>query len=391
MVYKVFAALAVFVVGILVGAVLLLLSAFILRFDHPMLSLLGIRKPQVIGFLPYWLADKTQPGYEHAITTLTYFGLVVDTDGKPIFLVNPTEEEPGWTTLKGDVFSPHLKKAQDKHLKTSLLVHAANEAVIAELLVDPQTKARALVAEVGPIMKKRGFTDLNLDIESFLPASDSARNSFTLFVQTVKDEVRSQELGTLTVEMAPIMLAKPMLVDPSRIGELADYVVLMAYDYHYSGSFVAGPVAPINGAGEVWEFDIETALKEATLRIPPQKILLGIPLYGYQWETIDDNGYAATIPGGSSTASNRRVSELLSSCATCSASVDPISQEPVVRYREGNVVNQIYYEDRASLQKKLKLAETYMLGGVALWALGYEDANMLEPLITYKRRFRFSP
>lgn len=347
---------------------------------------LGIsaRKPQIVGFLPYWLLDRADRDYSPYLTTLTYFGLAVDVDGKPMYLVNPQEEEPGWTALKNDRFHP-------KNLNASLLVHSADEDKIARLIENPETAAHALVSEVAPIMQSRGFGDLNLDIESFLVASDSARANYTIFARTVAQDVRREKLGTVTIEIPPIALVRKFMIDPVAIGQIADYVVMMTYDYHYAGSYLAGPVAPIGGAGDMREFDVETAIAEAVRVIPPEKILLGIPLYGYQWETLSDRASAATIPGGASTASLRRISEIFASCATCSAQFDPVAREPFLRYPENDYFNHIYFENEISMQEKIGLAQKYELGGVALWALGYEDDAVLTPLKKYKQSFSLAP
>lgn len=367
---------------ILLGALLLLVGAGL---GLCILFLIGqspIRRPQIIGFVPYWLLDKADRNYRPFFTTLTYFGLAVDVDGKPIYLVNPQEEEPGWTALKNDRFD-----AQD--LSASLLVHSADEDKIALLIQKPEAAAHALVTEVAPIMKKYGFSDLNLDIESFLEASDSARANYTLFAKTVAEDVRAANLGTITIEIPPIALVRKFLIDPIAIGKIADFVVMMTYDYHYSGSFLAGPVAPAGGVPNAREFDVETAIQEAVKVIPKEKLILGIPLYGYQWETISDRPGAATIPGGASTASTRRIAELLSECATCSAQYDPVAKEPYLIFPEGDYFKQTFYENEQSLQEKITLAKKYQLEGVALWALGYENESILAPLSAYKQSFEF--
>jgi spore germination protein len=378
------ACLSLLIGVVLVVGVFLLVSRAPYRFDHPVFPTFGVQKPEIIGFLPYWLMDRATAEYAPYITTLGYFGLAVDTDGKPIFLTNPTEEEPGWTTLKSTRFERVAQKAQEDGLKLSLLVHSANEDAVAQLMHKPEQAARALVSEVVPIMQTYGFEDLNLDIESFLPASDSARANYTVFIETVAAEVRSRNLGTITIEIPPIALFRQLLMDPVAVGRVADRVVLMAYDYHYSGSFLAGPVAPLSGAPEVREFDVEMAVAEAVRVIDPRKIILGVPLYGYEWETISDVSGAATIPGTAATASTMRIAQLLSDCATCSAIFDPISAEAALVWKEEDYFNQIFYETAVSMQKKIELAQAYRLGGIALWALGYEDASLLAPLAAYK-------
>jgi spore germination protein len=240
-------------------------------------------------------------------------------------------------------------------------------------------------------MQSRGFTDLNLDIESFLIASPSARANYTLFAKTVAEDVRAANLGTITIEIPPIALVREFLIDPKEIGHIADYVVMMTYDYHYLGSFTTGAVAPIGGAGSTWEFDVETAVKEGVRVIPPEKLILGIPLYGYQWEAISDRAEAATIPSGASTASLRRVQEILRDCPTCKTALDPVALSPYTIFTKDDVINHIYYENEASMQEKINLAKKYNLGGVALWALGYEDDTILRPLEKYKKSFFLIP
>ncbi len=357
--------------------------------DNSFITTFVGKKPEVIGFLPYWLLDKADKDYSQYISTLTYFGLALNSDGSVKKLTNPQEEEPGWTTLKNK-YEAHLSDAKQKNLKQSLLVISGDNGIIGDMINDPVTSAHNLVADIAPVMKEKGFTDLNLDVETFMDASESARANFTIFVSTVKELVNEQKLGTVTLDLIPIALVKSKLYDAKALGAIVDRVVLMTYDYHYTGSFTSGANAPIGGAGETLEFDTETAVKEALNVMPSEKILLGVPLYGYEWETINAAAESATIPGGSSIASVRRVADLLKTCASCSATMDPIAKEPYVIYKENDYFNQIYFENEASVKEKILMAQTYHLGGIALWALGYEDDTMLRPLTSYKNTLDLS-
>ncbi len=353
------------------------------RFDNPILTTFDVKKPEIVGFLPYWLIGKADKDYSKYITTLTYFGLTVQSDGTIQKLNNPQEEEPGWTALKANAY-------QKYNAKQSLLVVSGDDGAIGDMIASPVASANNLIADVAPIMKDKGFTDLNLDIESFMDASESARVNFTLFVRTVTEQIKDQKLGTVTLDLIPISLVKSKLYDAKALSSIVDRIVLMTYDYHYTGSFTAGAVAPLGGAGTTIEYDVETAVKEALKAIPAGKILLGIPLYGYEWETIGSAPESATIPGGSSIASSSRVEDFLNTCATCSAQFDAVAREPYVIYPENGYFNQIYFENEASVKEKIALAQQYHLGGVALWALGYEDGTMLEPLSAYKNTLDLS-
>jgi spore germination protein len=376
--------ISIFILFLIAGAVSAIVAIYILgvspvRFDNPILRTVGVKKPEVVGFLPYWLISKADKDYAKYITTLTYFGLSLNSDGTVKKLSNPQEEEPGWTALKANTF-------QKYNAKQSLLVISGDDGVIADMVADPVTSANNLVADVSPVMKQYGFTDLNLDIESFVDASESARTNFTTFVRTVKQGIGS----TVTLDLIPISLVKQKLYDAKALGQIVDRIVLMTYDYHYTGSFTSGAVAPVGGAGTALEYDTETAVKEALKVMPANKILLGIPLYGYEWETLGSAPESATIPGGSSIASVRRVADVLSGCATCSAQIDQVAKEPYLIYQENDYFNQIYFENEVSMREKIAMAQKYHLGGVALWALGYEDSTMLNPLASYKNTLDLS-
>ena len=65
------------------------------------------------------------------------------------------------------ILKEHDKQAKKNHLSLSLLIHNSNEASISALLKEPEKHAQNLITDIAPIMQKHGFTDLNLDIESF--------------------------------------------------------------------------------------------------------------------------------------------------------------------------------------------------------------------------------
>jgi spore germination protein YaaH len=159
----------------------------------------------------------------------------------------------------------------------------------------------------------------------------------------------------------------------------------MTYDYHSPTSFITGPVAPLNGAGISSEYDVSTAVEIALKEIPKQKVVMGVPLYGYEWETILPYIRSAVIPDSGVIASNNRAEQFLSSCASCSAGFDSVAQESYLVYRDEQTgtYHQMSFPDTASMQAKIAFANEENIGGLALWALGYEGKTILQPLRTY--------
>ncbi|MBI2074933.1 MAG: hypothetical protein HYT83_03810 [Candidatus Levybacteria bacterium] len=368
------------------GLIIGLVVGYVLNFRTPVRPLLKLPGSQIVGFLPYWLASRAAKSYPDTLTTLAYFSLTIDSNGNIQKLANEQEEEPGWHALTSGLMDPFFEKAKKNNQLLSLVVFSGDNDSINTLVNDPIPSAQHLTQDVLPIMKKYGFTELNLDIESTSVASEEARKHFTQFVKEVKRGLGKSSGLTLSLDISPSAFIKKYLVDPVAIASSIDPLIVMGYDYHYQGSAVTGPVAPLFGAGIMSEFDIQTAVQKALDIMPAQKIILGVPLYGYEWETIDDTPRSAVIPGTGLAASSNRVSQLLSNCSTCNAQFDKDALEKYIIYKdtETNTYHQLFYPDKQTMQAKILFAQKNHLGGMALWAMGYEDATILDPLKNYQ-------
>ncbi len=365
----------------------MLLGAFILRNSTYKSLAIPILKPQrqVIGFLPFGILGKTNTDFSKYITTLDYFALTVGTDGHIQKLTNPQETEPGWYSLDSGKLDLAFNQMRQKGVTLSLVIFNGDNDSIYQLINDPLPHAQNLISDLAPVMKKYGFSDLNLDIESPKEASEEARVKFGQFAGEVKNGLQKNQLGTLTVDISPTAFVKKYLIDPEKIKDSADYLFIMGYDYHYQGSTVSGPVAPLYGAGVGSEFDIDTAIQKALKILPKEKILLGLPLYGYEWETLTNFARSATIPGSSLTISNNRAEQFLPGCDNCKVELDPVAQERYFIYQDKDTgtYHQAFFPDQDTTKIKIDYAKKLSLGGVGFWALGFEGQNILDALNAY--------
>lgn len=382
-----------FFAGIIVGALLFLILAYLpLSVNNALLTKLGIKKTRIIGFLPYFLLDKATNNYNLDITTLTYFGLTIDPDGHLVELANPQQEDPAWHDLHTQAVQKKLSNAKNNHLDLSLTVVLEDEDKISQLLSDPQMHAENLLTDVIPQMEKYGFTDLNVDIETFQNADTKKQQEFTTFLKTIKKGIEKQHLGTVTVDIAPIAFIKNYAINPIMVGTIADYVLVMAYDYHSVLSSNTGAIAPLGGGGKEEEYDVAQTIAIAKKEINPKKLILGIPTYGYEWDTLSDLPHAATIPNSGQTASNRRITNTFTpSCQTCLIKQDSLAQEADYIYQEkkgDSYFHQAFLFDTNSLTQRILFAKENNLAGVGLWALGYEGNLLLQPLSLYKTTFQ---
>ena len=132
-------------------------------------------------------------------------------------------------------------------------------------------------------------------------------------------------------------------------GKYADYVVLMTYEWGYS----YGPpmaVAPLN--------QVEKVLDYAVTEIPSEKILMGIPNYGYDWSLPYVKGNKAASLGNEEAIS-------LANAKDATIEFDKTAKTPYFYYDDDSHV--VWFEDARSIYAKLGLVNKYNLGGVSYW------------------------
>ena len=143
--------------------------------------------------------------------------------------------------------------------------------------------------------------------------------------------------------------------DYAAIGRAADQVRIMAYDYHWPTS-PPGPIAPLP-----W---VRSVLKYAKSQIPARKIILGIPLYGYDWS------------GGQAQAVTWLSALRLARAYHVSPHYDTAAQAPWFSYTDAaGHRHVVWFENEASSQAKFGAALGSQIGGVYLWMFGYEDTG----------------
>ncbi len=213
-----------------------------------------------------------------------------------------------------------------------------------------------LIEELINTAQSKGFEGIEIDFE-FIPRED--REGYVNFLARLKTAMNEVGLP-LFVALAPkISDSQPGLLyeghDYSGIGEVADYVILMTYEWGYQ----FGPplaVAPIK--------NVEEVVRYAVTEIPPEKILLGVPNYGYDWPLPYVKG-ETEAKGLSTTAAFDLAYE-----KGASIMFDEESQAPYFNYYDENGVEHVvWFENARSVQARLDLVDKYSLGGISIWQI----------------------
>ncbi len=145
--------------------------------------------------------------------------------------------------------------------------------------------------------------------------------------------------------------------DYARIGKAADFISLMAYDQPAS----TGSVASLP-----W---IKKTVAYAEKHIPKSKISLGIPTYGWEWNT-DTNTMVKSV-------SNDLVNELVVNKKYDKMGYDGAAQSAWITYTDTTgatpIHYKIWYQDVRSFKVGLALAKSQKLRGISVWVVGMED------------------
>jgi spore germination protein YaaH len=196
---------------------------------------------------------------------------------------------------------------------------------------------------------------INIDFENI---NVEDKDSFTQFVRELTPFLKEQGLVvSIDVSVPDGSGNYSLCYDRIALASAADYVMLMAYDQHWSTSPEAGSVA---------EFDwVEYNLKKTLTMVPKEKLLLGIPFYTRLWkEETDINGIVKV-----SSPETLSMSEAVKTIKDNSAKVkwDDTSGQYYTEYKKDNATYKIWLEDADSINLKSSLVQKYMLAGAAAW------------------------
>ena len=224
----------------------------------------------------------------------------------------------------------------------------------AEEILSNEAAQADLIAQVVQAVRSRGYGGADVDFEYIPAALGPAYASF---------------LGQLRQALSPLPLwaalapktraDQPGLLyeahDYAAIGAAVDAALLMTYEWGY----LAGPpmaVAPLP--------NVRAVLDYAVTEIPPEKLLLGLPNYGYDWPLpfIQGQTRAKSLSSQEAIALAVRYGVAIS--------YDETAQSPGFRYTDWEgVEHEVWFEDARSLEKKLLLIQEYGLLGTGIWNL----------------------
>lgn len=225
--------------------------------------------------------------------------------------------------------------------------------VLTQILADPDARER-LISSIMYELDSKNYYGLNLDMEYIAPAD---RESYNAFLAEISSRVHDKGYILVTA-LAPKYSADQQGIlyeshDYPVQGQYADYVVIMTYEWGYTYSAPMS-VQPIE--------EVRKVLTYATSVIPSEKILMGMPNYGYDWTLPYTRGTPAKSIG------------FITATDLAVANKSPIlydekTQTPYFYYTENGVRHVVWFDDPRSFDAKIALVDEFDLAGVSMWTI----------------------
>lgn len=231
-----------------------------------------------------------------------------------------------------------------------------NNLIIHEMIRNP-VSLQSLIDNLAAVCLEKGYAGVDVDFEYIL-AED--RDYFTQFVAELTRQLNENNLS-VSVALAPKTSSEQTGLlyegkDYAGLGQVANHVFLMTYEWGYT----YGPpmaVAPLN--------KVEQVVQYALTQIDKDKIVMGIPNYGYDWPLPFMRGETKATTIGNVEAVTIAVEN------GAWIQFDEIAQSPFFEYwkDEPPVQHEVWFEDVRSLRQKFQLVEKYDLMGCGYWTV----------------------
>jgi MYXO-CTERM domain-containing protein len=315
-------------------------------------------KRVVYGYYPYWVSAWEQLRWD-LLTHIAYFAVNVRSDGT-------IGDRNGWPDRD------FVDTAHSHGVRAEVSFTLFSGSGIRTLCSSDTNRARGISNMIDE-MEAGGADGINVDFEGL---SRGTRDCFTRFIRELREGLDAR--GHLE---AQVSIAAPAVdwtgeFDLAELSLYTDVFFIMGYGYHWTRSGKPGPVGQLR-ITESWRphlsISMQRTIAHYTSLVPPERrsvIVFGVPYYGREWPTGSADMHSPTTGEGSSrtySVARRAVED-----GGRTRLFDRDSQNPWYVFSSGGGWRQTWYDDEESLAAKYELVLEQEIGGVGMWALGYD-------------------
>ena len=248
-----------------------------------------------------------------------------------------------------------------------------------ELLINARSRENMANQLVDAVLAA-GIEGINLDFESL---REETGEHYVQFIRELSVKCRANGIVLSVDNYVPRIYTA--FYNRKEQGVVADYVIIMGYDEHYSGSLEAGPVASIAY--------VEEGILATIADVPPEKVINGVPFYTRIWSEVPKTEAELASEVGTAEGEYRtKVSskavgmvEALNIVQEAGAvpQWDDVAKLDYATWEEDGITYKVWLENVASLEPRLQLMQQHGLAGTAAWKIGFETPDIWELISQY--------
>lgn len=236
---------------------------------------------------------------------------------------------------------------------TNIFDEGFSTEVLSVILASEELQER-LIGNILSELTGKNYYGVNMDIEYIAPDD---RERYNAFLERLAERLHNEGFIVMSALAPKISADQPGVLyeahDYAEQGRIVDYVIIMTYEWGYT----YGPplaVSPIN--------EVRRVLDYAVTEIPPEKILMGMPNYGYDWTLPFMRGTPAQ-----SVSFTQAVDLALR--YGVEIQFDEQAQTPYFYYTDNGTQHVVWFDDPRSIDAKLQLIDDYRLAGASWWTV----------------------
>lgn len=277
--------------------------------------------------------------------------------------------------------SEYVNYAHQSNIEVWALVDNFSQNVDSYELLSHTSARENLENQLISEALKSGIDGINVDFEQI---SEETGEHYIQFIRELSVKCRLNDLVLSVDNYVP--MGYNAHYHRKEQGIVADYVIIMGYDEHYSGSYEAGPVASYNY--------VKNGIEETLKDVPAEKVINAMPFYTRLWAEYPKTEEELSAQQGTDAANyDMNVKSEALGMQEAANRVSAVGAEAVwddtvkLNYAEwtgeDGYTYKIWLEDAKSLEAKLELMKENNLAGTAAWKLGFETPDIWELILKY--------
>ncbi len=313
---------------------------------------------KVYGWHPYWVGS-TYTAYQwNLLSDLCYFSYDVSPSTG-----NNTNSSFAWTTAS--VVTVAKNNGAKIHICATMFSNHST-------FWASTTAQTTFINNIVSLLNARGGDGVNIDFEGM---GSSDKVPFVTFMTNLNNALNTAN-PNYKLSVCLYAVDWSTAFNMPALNSIVDDFTIMGYAYYYAGSAQAGPSDPLYNFQTSYNYTLsKTVTYYLKAGASPSKLLLGLPYYGQEWEVAANTLPASTTGNFSSSRTLSYVNNNGSTYSLVNKHWDGTSYTPYYAYQNTSIWRQCFINDVYSLGRRYDMVNQRGLGGIAIWALGY-DAGM---------------